>query len=271
MQGHEEERDRFRRFRPLGTKFRSKGKIQYHQSLMNLTQTDEVMQEATHEVKRVEPKDSGIGRRIPKFFRWGGVKKNAPDQSVKTTDVFEVALISDALTDKGFIGNLGIGQYIAADDNAFLSCETTDDNLAQHQAGHSKSMVNLSSIAPWATQFTSDPIQTYSPRRLSVADSDRDSCSTSSTGDPYGTSPTSRTHLSVADTRGHGTKRNVSIPDVIKILFINHLPLDEEIVGTDTLTNADLPPESRKGLETTQCDMFLPGAYRKTVLKDQFQ
>ncbi|KAF6767745.1 hypothetical protein AHF37_10690 [Paragonimus kellicotti] len=254
MQGHEEERDRFRRFRPLGTKFRSKSKIHYHQSLMNLTQTDEVMPE----VKRAEPKDSGIGRRMPKFFRWGGVKKNVPDQNVKTPDVFEVALLNNALPDKGFIGNLGIGQYIAADDNAFLSCETTDDNLVQQQSGHSKSMVNLSSIAPWSTQFTSDPVQTYSPRRLSVADSDKDSCSTSSTGDPYGTSPTSRAHLSVADTRGHGTKRNLPMPDVIKILFYSHLSLDEDIMGTDTLTNADQSPESRKGLETTQCDMFLP-------------
>ncbi|KAF5406239.1 hypothetical protein PHET_00261 [Paragonimus heterotremus] len=258
MQGHEEERDRFRRFRPLGTKFRSKSKVHYHRSLMNLTQTDEVMPEVMPDVKRVEPKDSGIGRRMPKFFRWGGVKKNVPDQNVKTTDVFEVGLISNALTEKGFIGNLGIGQYIAADDNAFLSCESTDDNLVQHQAGHSKSMVNLSSIAPWTTQFTSDPVQNYSPRRLSVGDSDKDSCSTSSTGDPCGTSPTSRAHLSVADTRGHGTKRNSSMPDVIKILFYSHLSFDEEIVGTDTLTNAGQSPESRKGLETVPCDMFLP-------------
>ncbi|KAF7260548.1 hypothetical protein EG68_02312 [Paragonimus skrjabini miyazakii] len=258
MQGQEEERDRFRRFRPLGTKFRSKSKIHYHQSLMNLTQTDEVMPEVMPEVKRVEPKDGGIGRRMPKFFRWGGVKKNVPDQSVKTTDVLEVALLNSALTDKGFIGNLGIGQYIAADDSAFLSCETTDDNLVQHRAGHSKSMVNLSSIAPWTTQFTSDPVQTYSQRRLSVTDSDKDSCSTSSNGDPYGTSPTLRTHLSVADTRGHGTKRNLSTPDVIKILFYSHLSLDGDIMGTDTLTNAGQSPESRKGLDTTPCDMFLP-------------
>ncbi|TGZ60471.1 hypothetical protein CRM22_008510 [Opisthorchis felineus] len=249
----QEPREIFRRFRPQIAPVRAHVRLRNHRSLFNLNRSSlEETNMPLEEAKKPPSKYSGLGRKVPRMFRWGGSKKATIGEPMTQGSGEPTRQPPE---EGGFLGHLGIGHYIAADDNAFLNCESSEDTSGATNKGYSKSLVNLSSITPWShANFDSVGILAPSTK----TESDGESMSTSSNCDLLGASPALGTRPSLIDLRKKNTKNATPMPELIRSMFFTNIPLDDSSsTGPDTLTNCD--GTSRTYLEIEdEPNAFLP-------------
>ncbi|VDP80006.1 unnamed protein product [Echinostoma caproni] len=220
---------------------------------------------------------ANLNKRLPKWLRWGANKKTSVVEckSDRVVSKVEQAYTESLVTEqKGFLGNLGIGGYIGAEESSFVTSDEVDEQPLQNANGtnQTKSLINLSSLLLWPSQDVESgglssgaPILSQSqPARPSRPDliplnRERESVSTSSRNNSsVEGSPLSRSSLGApelsrgrifSDPQTPTWDRPTVIPELIKVLFLTNTPLGRELMDADTLRSTT-NDGSRKPLDS---------------------